>query len=404
MSRQHALTTTFLLAFAASAGAQLAPKPAPNLPPFLPDVKTPAVFTPAVFTSAATALPREDQTARSASFPPKDPSAAGKQPASVIDFTRVHIDEPGDGQTWVRGRTYKASFDVAGATYIPFLGSQAPRNFPVRVELAEASVGGAPLALEAHGVTHDGHDVTIERGAIREVWHMGLDSAEQTFEIASRPAAHGAIELVLALESELSIRADGDGFALDGSHGGVRIGRATAVDASGARLDLFARLVGDRIAIEVPAEFAASARYPLVVDPVYSTVSLEGYTNECSVPDVSNSGADGDFGAVYQYSYSATDADIWTVDLYFGFPVAGSGTWVDSTTLSWQGPRIAHNGLHNTYLVVAQTRPNLSTPAQIHCRARYAGTNTQLAQTLVQSNILGSCFYASQRAPPFNAV
>jgi len=395
MSRQHAFTTTFLLAFAASAAAQVTPKPAPNLPPFLPDVKTQAGFSPTTET-----VTRDEFAARPTARPAKDPSAVGPAPASVLDFTRVHFDEPGDGKTWVRGRTYKASFDGAGATYIPFLGSQAPRNFPVRVELAEAKVGGAPIALETRGVSRDGDDVVIDRGAIREVWHMGLDSAEQTFVIASRPATRGALEFRLDLETELAVRAESGGFALDGAHGGVSIGRATAIDANGWRLDLDTRLEGTRIAIDVPAEYAASARFPLVVDPVYTTNALDGFTNECSVPDVANSAISGNYAAVYEYAYSATDADIWTVDLYFGFPVAGSGTWVDSTTTLWQLPRLAHNALSDTYLTVAQRRTAPSVAAEIWCRARTAGSSAQFAQTLVQSNILGSCFYPDVGGDP----
>ncbi|MCY2959410.1 MAG: hypothetical protein NTY35_04530 [Planctomycetota bacterium] len=395
MTPQHALTTTFLLALAASAGAQGSAKPAPQLPPFLPDLKTPAVYAP-----TTPAVERPEPTGFRRATPAKDPNATGPAPASVLDFTRVHFDEPGDGRTWVRARTYKASFDGEGATYIPFLGSQAPRNFPVRVQLDSATVGGAPLALEMHGVSRDGSSVAIDRGAVREVWHMGLDSAEQTFEIASRPAAQGALELRLALETELSIRAEGAGFALDGAHGGVRIGRATAVDADGRRLDLSTRLEGVTLAIEVPAEFTRSARYPLVVDPLYSSNPLEGFTNECSVPDVANAGASGYYAATYEFAFSATDADLYTVDLYYGLPVAGSGTWVDATTNLWQLPSIAYNALHDTFLTVAQVRTTTSAPKEIWCRARYAGTGTQFGQTLVQNAALGSCFYADVGGDP----
>lgn len=47
------------------------------------------------------------------------------------------------------GRTWKANFDGTGCTVVPFLGSEAPRNFPLRLELAQATVGGEPLALVA---------------------------------------------------------------------------------------------------------------------------------------------------------------------------------------------------------------------------------------------------------------
>src|SRR6185503_18657268 len=123
-----------------------------------------------------------------------------------------------DGRTWVRGRTYKASFDAQCATYVPFFSPDAPRNFPVRVELVGASVGGAPIALANAGVSHGRDSVTIDRGAIREVWRVAPDSAEQTFELAGRPAAQGDLALRLAVESELVLRDECGGFALENDY------------------------------------------------------------------------------------------------------------------------------------------------------------------------------------------
>ncbi len=64
----------------------------------------------------------------------------------------------------MRGRTYKARFDEAGATYIPSLGSQAPHNYPLEVELASVTVGGIEIARG--GRVHQGEDVTIEHGDV----------------------------------------------------------------------------------------------------------------------------------------------------------------------------------------------------------------------------------------------
>ncbi len=392
------LTPFLVLALAASAGAQVPPKPAPNLPPFLPDVKAPVRFE-----GARPVLEPRVLQARPA-MPPaqvREPSAVEPRPAATIDFSRLYFDEPGDGRTWVRARSYKASFDAEGATYIPFLGSQAPRNFPVSIALASASAGGAPIPLETRGVTHDADSVTIERGAVREVWKLGLDAAEQTFEIAARPAAQGDVELRLALASELALRADGDGFALDGPHGGVRIGRATAIDADGRRLDLRARIEDGGLAIGVPADFVASARYPLVVDPMYTTNLLENLPNSARNPDIAGGGGgvSGNFGAVYDYQFSQTDFDVWTQDLFFGTPISGTGLWVDYTSVSWGAPRIAHNGLLDTYLTVAWVT-TASGASEVWCRARYAGSQTQFAQSLVQNSAGGNCYYPDVGGDP----
>jgi len=394
MSPLHTRSILFLLALAASANGQQSPAKVPAPLPAQLDLKAPIVALPATETS-----PRELSSARPEHKPIKVGDAHESTRAPAIDFSRVFVDEAGDGTTWVRGRTYKASFGSDGATYIPFLGSQAPRNFPVRVELATATLGGEAQVVSPRGVTHDGTTITIARGALREVWHMGLDAAEQTFEIDSRPAS-GPIELQLAFVTELVVRVDGEGLALEGSSGGVRIGRATAVDADGRRLDLATQFEAGVWTLAVPAEFARTARYPLVVDPIYSTNASESFSNECGLPDVSNAGISGDFATVFDFAYSATDSDIYTVDSYYGFPVAGTGTWVDATAASWSSPRIAHNALANTFLTVAQVRAAPGALSEIWCRARTARTTNQYAQRLVQSNILGSCFYADVGGDP----
>ena len=54
----------------------------------------------------------------------------------AIDFSRVFWDEPGDGAIWARGRNYKASFDERGATFIPYMGFDAPRNYRFGIKYA----------------------------------------------------------------------------------------------------------------------------------------------------------------------------------------------------------------------------------------------------------------------------
>ena len=81
-------------------------------------------------------------------------------------FDRLAYDEPGDGQLWVLGRDYKASFGPDGATFVPFLGSDAPRTYPVHMRLEEASLGGEALVLkDAAQYERNGDSVTLSRGS-----------------------------------------------------------------------------------------------------------------------------------------------------------------------------------------------------------------------------------------------
>jgi len=318
----------------ARVAAQAEHKPAPRIPPELPDPK-------AVAASAA----RPDGATRVA-----ERLALEREPIplpdGLVDWSRVHLEEPGDGRVWARGRTFKASFGAEGATYIPFLDSRAPRNLPVHVGVGTHAASDPAIDLTVSDVTLRGDTVVLDRGAFLEVWHLGLASAEQTFEFDTRPTSTGDFTIRVALDTELALRADGDGFALDGVHGGVRIGHATAIDADSRRLDLVSRADGREIALVLPASYLDSVRYPLIVDPVYSTAALDGYTEECLLPDVAGGDGTGGFAAVYTIYFSASDSDVHTMNLLFGTPDFGSGVWVDTTAHSWHTARVAYNALH----------------------------------------------------------
>lgn len=389
------LSVLFVCGSVAGARGEIkTPRPLPHMT----DVKStePAPVAP------ATAGPERfisSETGHALVKPAKAVTVGGSD-TPQIDFSKVVIDQPTKGDTWVRGRTYKASFDANGATYIPFLGSNAPHNFPVRVELESMRIGGFDIELSTLGVSHSGDEITIDRGVLREVWRVSTDQAEQSFVLAAAPDSAGPLELRIALDSELEANAAADGIELVGEFGGVMIGHTVVVDAAGVRTEIESRLQDGEMVLDIPAEVLARAQYPLVVDPVYSTNALDTTTTATALPDVCNAGTAGNWAASYQFSFSATDADVWTLDVFYGTPVANSGVWVDYTGSSWISPRIAYNALNNTFLTVCSVRPTQNAPGEIWCRARTAGTITQFNQVLIQSSILGSCFYPDVGGDP----
>lgn len=378
---KHDSSAPFLILFALSNSAVAQSIKVPRTLPNMPDVKT-SVLAPSGSIEAAPAREIPAHLSARTALPAKNSAPSGEVTAGFTpDFSHVRFDEPGDGALWVRGRTYKARFDEAGATYIPALGSRAPHNYPLAIELASIAIDGNEIALEQNGLTRQGEVVTLDRGAVREVWHMGLESAEQTFVFDTRPT--GDVEVRMAFETELTARAAAQGLEFDGPHGGVRISSAVAIDATGRRLDLATRVEAGHIEIDLPADFSADARYPLVIDPVYSTYGWETGANQSGDPDIANSSVAGTWCAAYQYYYSATDIDVWAQDVYYGQPVVGTGMWVDYTSASWYKPRIAYNALHDTYVTVSGVA---ATTWSIQARAHYAHTTNQLAQVVVQAN------------------
>ena len=144
---------------------------------------------------------------------------------------RVLWDEPGNGELWAAGLTYKASFTPAGTTFVPVLGAAAPRNTPVAFALASVTVAGEPVALGAVArPEHAGERVVFDHGRVREVWDARPTELEQTFELDL--ARHdGEVVVRLDVATELERVRDERGLAFVGEHGSVRYSNAVAWDA-----------------------------------------------------------------------------------------------------------------------------------------------------------------------------
>ena len=144
--------TAFLLSGTCAAQDPHDIKPAPTVDP----VKGAA--DPSPLTDDERAMLRDRR-------PPHTPMPpASARPTAVATATGrvlrdVLTDECGDGLVWAIGNTWKASFGAEGFTYVPYFGSAAPRNFPVRFQLQAVQVGGEALPLGPGSVQRRGHEV-----------------------------------------------------------------------------------------------------------------------------------------------------------------------------------------------------------------------------------------------------
>jgi len=381
------LLATTLLAPLALAQTKI-PRPLPHME----DVKTPAVATPASPASAIATNELERAAQPTRRMPPKLQDGTSALPAtSPIDRTRLHHDVAADGTLWTRGASWKMSFDASGATFIPYLGARAPRNFPLELRLASASVGGAPVAIEAaERAVRDGDRVVIDHGAIDEVWNLAPESAEQTFVLAARPGA-GDLALRVAFATDLAPRADADGFAFENELGGVRYGRAFAVDARGARRELATRLESGAIAIDVPASVLADAAYPLVVDPFVSAFVVDDSPSyDDYVPDIAYLATTNRYCVVMEEPFSAADHDVyWYVLEADGSIASFLGTYADSSSDSWFEPRVAANALGSTFCVAGQVLAFGANQTEIRVRTRASNSMTMSAPLVVSSGFGG---------------
>ena len=106
------------------------PQPAERVP-FLRDSGRPE--SPAIQIPTRDALEgwnrRDEAPASARTVAPSAPPALARRALAAAPSEVLFAVEP-DGEVWVKGRSYKASFGAHGASYVPFLGSDAPRTFP----------------------------------------------------------------------------------------------------------------------------------------------------------------------------------------------------------------------------------------------------------------------------------
>lgn len=283
---------------------------------------------------------------------PEAPATTRLEPA----LSAVLLDQPrADGPLWAIGHDWKAAIDGTGFSYVPFFGSQAPRNFPLRIELAQVSVGGEPLALVPGTAVGNGARVTTDRGGLTEQLDLELRAVEQSFVFAQLPN-RGAVRIDLRLQGEFLGTATGDGVAFANAHGSVGYRKALAVDAAGAVLALPIAWDGSLAHIEIPAEFVRKAQLPLVLDPILNTnpglapaqaqyqrspdlATIQGPTRNC---------------VVWKRQWSATDQDCWAVLTDGSLVTTASPIAIDFSDESWEHVAVAGVSYARSFLVVSQ--------------------------------------------------
>ncbi|MBL8862612.1 MAG: hypothetical protein JNK02_11450 [Planctomycetes bacterium] len=313
----------------------------------------PTILTALLVLLALPPATRAGQEAPGADLAPSElnriASTAWESPRTAVLF-----DERAD-EIWAVGSTYKAGFERGGAQFVPFFGSEAPRNFPLRLSPANVRFGDARVAFDAQAAPRrEGASVVYERGAFVERYDLGLESMEQTFLVHERSGA-GPLVIELDLETELQPSQDGLDLVFHGERGAVRYSGAIAIDARGRRVDAPTRLRAGRIEIEVPAQTLEELRFPLLVDPLFSVF---GWSSEIIVggrsPDVTFDPQTGLYCVVVEHAFSASDNDVYSWRLnWFGAPQWES--IIDVSPVSWTGPRIANHRGRSQVLVVAAT-------------------------------------------------
>lgn len=353
----HTTSSASLLLLCAVATAQQEVKAPSAPPPYVnPDVKTDRP-TPQP-AKAPFVGQRTQNTGEVGANKPRDAdhTLAGQAPAPArLDPAAVLINDFGDGTIWGGSRSYKASFDGKAATYIPFFGSSAPRNYPLRMALRDASVGAQALRLRfADPAKVSGQHISIDHGALIETYDLSGSGMEQAFQFASLPGT-GDLRLHIAVDTELALARRGDGFAFSNELGEVRYGAASVRDAGGSAVPIRSEFVDGAIELVVPAAYLATAVFPVTIDPLVATFTSTAALTIDFSPDVAYDVAQGVYLVVWEEAFSATDHDIASVmHDSAGTLISGTFAYLDRSTTYWARPRVADLRIPSRFLMAAE--------------------------------------------------
>ena len=308
--------------------------------------------------------------------PPQSPAGPEVHGTGAELLSRVLFDEPGDGSLWAHGATWKMSFEAGAATYYPFLGSAAPRNFPIRFALRSASQGGEVLDLGVSEAAYvDGDRVVIDHGSLREIYRVEPREVEQLF-LMERPAGQGELVIELDVDTELARFESLQHLEYTSEFGGVSYSRAIAIDAEGARKQLTTSLIPGGIRITAPQDFIAEAAWPLLIDPVITTVDVPAdAVLDAEDPEVAWSEGSGVYIVTWERPFSGSDIDLFTefVDGSSGQLIPDSLRIVDVSDECWTNSSVAQVEEGDDFLVAAERGDEGSTA--IWGRVRSANTN-----------------------------
>lgn len=296
-------------------------------------------------------------------------------------FDRVVVDHGTNETVWASASDWKASFASSATTFVPFLGSDADRHYPLAWRLAAVTVAGTSVAFDAAAApaaTAGLNEIRYERQGLTEVYELGLEGIEQKFLFPALPS-RGELRLSLHVTTELAGQPAADGsLSFTNERGGVRYGRAVAFDAVGRRCEVATRWADEQIELSVPAEFVAAAQLPLCIDPLVSLIRiLASDPSPLRSVDIAFDSTLDQYAVVWGREFSLNDEDCYVQILDGAMNQIGGLLPIDLTLDSWRDSQIANLNAYDTFLVVARCY-NLSSSSWVGGRIVHGGTSATM--------------------------
>jgi hypothetical protein len=298
----------------------------------------------------------------------------------VPDRSEVSWARAGDDSLWARGANYKAHFTERGFSFVPFLGSDAPRNFPLRLVVEEIAYGGKAIAFRERALlTREGNRITRDLGGVEEIFEVTPERVQQMVRLPES-ALLGDMRLRFGVESELRAQEDGEGLRFSNELGGVRYSGALAFDEAGQSVRMPSLWIDGAIEIVVPAEFVARAQGRILVDPLLSTFSVDALLGaDLRYADLAYEFASDRYCVVFQERFSGSDGDIysWMLDGTTG--ARSLGSYLAFGNDEWLAPSVAYHGQSGKFMMVASVIP--AGTAEFHLKGVTRGANSVAVST-----------------------
>src|SRR5262249_36769274 len=153
--------------------------------------------------------------------------------------------------------------------------------------------------------------------------------------------------------------------------------RAVVVDARGERTSVDTSFAGGAISIRVPSSVLETAAFPVVIDPLITSFTVDNSTHDDTHPDIADDSTNNVHEVVWPHASSAGDHDCYSqLQDSTGTTVPGSTVAIDFSGDDWQTPRTANNLIATQFLVAAEVRPSAGGNRIISGRTRNASNNS----------------------------
>lgn len=245
--------------------------------------------------------------AADAPLPPSSPDA-------VFVSVTSGVQPVADGVLRGGGEAYRVVLDAVGVRFEPALGAQVA--VAQHATLAPHSLGRGDAMSALAPVRPTLVDRTVSRAHGDGVTEL-LDVRPEGLAIAwrFRDPLPGSGDLVVryafstSLPAPTAARDGGLQFELPGV-GGITIGGVTGIDANGARVAGSLRCADGMLEMSLPAAFVATAAYPLLLDPIVSTLAAGSGGIGANDFDLAYDAGTNSWLVVWNVQIAANDSDI----------------------------------------------------------------------------------------------